>query len=188
MGKEFELKYAVPDRQARERVLRYLGDGVAVTKMSTTYYDTPSAALSQRKWTLRLRRENEDSVVTFKTAGDGRTRGEWEYRADSIDAEALAALGAPRELPELLREGIRPVCGAEFIRRAGCVMAMRSAVEVALDEGKLFRGDRELPICELEVELKDGREEDALAFAGWLAEFAGLREETKSKFVRAIEL
>ena len=58
-------------------------------------------------------------------------------------------------------------------------------MEIALDEGVLLGGGRELPIREVEVELKSGSEEAAVAFAKELAAAYGLLPENKSKFRRA---
>ena len=58
----------------------------------------------------------------------------------------------------------------------------------ALDEGKLLGGDKELPLCEVEVELKSGTDADALAYARVLARKFALRPEAKSKYLRALEL
>lgn len=190
MGKEFELKYAAAGPEILSGIQLMLDGCTETIHMATTYYDTKDAALSKRKWTLRLRQENDAFVVTFKTAGDGSTRGEWEYDADSIEfaAETLIDLGAPEQLADLLADGVQPVCGAKFIRRAITTETDGAVLEVALDEGKLFREDRELPICEVEVELKEGSEKAAVDFAKGLAMQFGLREEPKSKFVRAVTL
>ena len=188
MGKEFELKYAATAEAFAALTASFAG-GQEI-KMETTYFDTPSAALSARKWTLRLRRENGMGVVTFKTAGDGKTRGEWEYAAETVAdaAEKLVSLGAPKELEALLAEGIAPVCGAAFLRRAVSVTEGDAVLELALDEGILFRCEKKLPIREVEVELKTGTEEACRAFGEKLAAQYGLQEEPRSKFVRAVNL
>ena len=190
MGREFELKYAAKDAAVLEKILESMGRTAEEISMATTYYDTADGALSARKWTLRLRQENDDFVVTFKTAGDGKTRGEWEYDADSVEfaATTLVDLGAPQELEELLADGVQPVCGAEFLRRAVALELGGTVLELALDCGRLFRGEKEIPLCEVEVELKRGEEAAVRAFAGELAKKFGLKEETKSKFVRAVNL
>ena len=190
MGKEFELKYAAGDPAVLDEILAYVGRPAEEISMASTYFDTPKGDLSARKWTLRLRQENDDFVVTFKTAGDGSTRGEWEYNADSVEfaATTLVDLGAPWELEELLSDGALPVCGAAFLRRAVMLELDGTTAELALDCGRLFRGQKELPLCEMEVELKEGSEAAVRRFAEDLAKQFGLKEEPKSKFVRAVTL
>ena len=86
---------------------------------------------------------------------------------------------------DLTQKGVVPVCGARFTRQALTVELPEGAVELALDKGILFAGDREMPICEVEVELKDGDPAAAVQFAKWLAEKYALQPETRSKFKRA---
>jgi len=190
MGKEFELKYAVPSNAVLDALDVAMGGHGKVWRMATTYYDTPTGAMRARKWTLRVRRENENTVVTVKTPAPGGARDEWECRGtDPVTAAPqLTAQGAPKELEALLCEGVVPVCGAAFTRRAIPVQTGDTVVEVALDTGRLFREDRELPLCELEVELKEGSEAECAAFAHALAEKFGLTPEPRSKFARAVSL
>ena len=89
---------------------------------------------------------------------------------------------------ELTAEGIVDICGARFTRLAASLTAEGCTLELALDRGVLLGGGREMPLCEVEVELKEGSEEGALAFARHLAETYGLRSEKKSKFRRALDL
>ena len=72
MAIEYEWKF-----QATPHTLEAIQgafDGNAVTiSMETTYYDTPSGALSARHYTLRKRLENGLCVCTLKTpAGNAR--------------------------------------------------------------------------------------------------------------------
>ena len=100
----------------------------------------------------------------------------------------LIALGAPKELEEYTRNGVSPTCGAQFTRKALTLAAGEGTVELALDSGVLLGGGRELPFAEVEVELKQGRDEDAVTFAQALAARFGLTQEPKSKLCRALEL
>ncbi len=190
MGKEFELKYAVPSSDVLNRIEVALGGHAEIWHMATTYYDTLSGAMKARRWTLRVRQENENTVVTVKTPAPGGARGEWECPGTDPVAAAsrLVALGAPKELAALLCEGVVPVCGAAFIRRAIPVQLGDTLVEVALDQGRLFREDREMPLCELEVELKQGSETACIAFAEDLAKRHSLAPEPRSKFARAVAI
>ena len=186
MGREFELKYrATPPLQAALRQA-YPGNWQTVA-METTYYDTPDGRLGDLHWTLRRRMENGKFVCTLKTPAGGLSRGEWETEcADIIDAiPALLALGAPKELEDYTAQGVAESCGAKFTRLAGLLEAENCTVELALDEGILMGGGKELPFTEVEVELKAGSEEAAAAFAAKLAEEFGLTPEYRSKVARA---
>lgn len=188
MGLEFELKYkATP---ALQDELARLSQHWQTIAMETTYYDTPSLALSAKKYTLRRRLENGVSICTVKTPAGDNGRGEWETEAENIiDAiPVLCKLGAPEELTFLTAQGLIPLCGARFTRRAAQVKQGDTVLEIALDSGVLFSGSRELPLCEIEVELKSGSRLDALAFGAVLERCYGLQAEPHSKFRRALSL
>ena len=188
MGREFELKFRASSGQMDAIMEAY--SGFREIAMETTYYDTPEGSLSERKWTLRRRFENGMSVCTLKTPAENGGRYEWETECQEI-LEAipeLCKLGCPAELEELTREGIAQVCGARFVRQAATIVLEDCTVELALDRGILQGGARIQILREVEVELKAGSEEAAMAFARTLAETYRLIPERFSKYVRALAL
>lgn len=189
MGMEFERKY-MADPALFDRIRRDLMGSEEIFQMQTTYYDTPGGAFSRQHCTLRLRKENGRSVCTLKAPTRGLGRLEWETECDRIEAAipALCKLGAPEELLAPAAEDLIPICGARFTRIAKTVTLGQCVVEVALDQGVLTGGNRELPFGELEVELKSGTEAACLAFAQTLAHRYNLKEEPRSKFARALNL
>jgi inorganic triphosphatase YgiF len=189
MAIEFELKYSA-DVQAQEAILAAYPGGYHTYEMETTYYDAPNGGLSQRHITLRRRFENGRSVCTVKTPVSGFGRGEWECECDDIAVAVvrLVELGASRELLLLTAQGVKPICGAKFTRRALSLKYRGAELELALDRGVLLGGGKEIPLCEVEVELKSGEPEKAVAFAEDMAKKFGLRPEKRSKFRRALAL
>lgn len=195
MATELEIKYAVGDLQKLDCLLcdavvreRMTDAQFRYIRMETTYYDTGDGALSARRWTYRLRTENERSVITLKTPGEGYARGEWEWEGEYLDEapERLLALGAPEEAAKLLDPaGLQPVCGAKFTRILAELELDGAQCELCGDIGWLLGGGRQEPLCELELELTQGSEAVMLAYARALAEKYGLREEERSKFARA---
>ena len=188
MGREFELKYRADSRKI-DAIGAAFGDFSQI-RMETVYYDTPEGALSRRHWMLRRRYENGKSVCTLKTPLPDGSRGEWEAPCDDI-AEAipkLCKLGAPEDLSALVETGLTEVCAARFTRLAKQIVTERCTVELALDQGLLMGGGKELPFAEVEAELKSGDEAAAAAFAEALAQRFGLTPEPKSKVQRAMEL
>ena len=188
MGIEFELKFSAS--AARQAAIREKYPHLAPISMETTYYDTPDRVLSLRHWTLRRRLENGRSVCTLKIPAPGGARGEWETECGGIleAVPQLCALGAPGELAALTQGGVTEVCGARFTRLAGMIRLEDCAVELALDAGVLTGGGREVPLREVEVELKSGAREGAVAFAKALAEEFCLVPQPKSKYRRALDL
>ena len=188
MGREFELKFrATPEQQ--EAIAALYGDFSTIT-METTYYDTPNGDLSARHITLRRRLENGSAVCTVKTQLEGLGRGEWETQQERIEdaVPVLCKLGCTEDLVSLTAPGLVQVCGARFTRRSKTIDSEGCTVELALDRGVLLGGGKEVPLCEVEVELKSGEEADALLFARLLAAKFELIQEKRSKFRRALSL
>lgn len=185
MGREFELKYAAtPEKLA---AIRAQWENWTAISMETTYFDTQDGALSSQKCTLRRRLENGISVCTMKTPAAGFGRGEWDAQAPWCEETAAKLFAAAGREP-IPFEDLTAVCGARFTRLAKTVELPECTVEIALDEGVLLGGGRQIPLCELEVELKAGEETAAVAWAQHFAESYGLSAEPRSKFRRASAL
>ena len=185
MSIEFELKYrATPEILAA--VAADVKGSIRCFAMATTYYDTPNGALAQQRCTLRRRMENKKSVCTFKMPAGALGRAEFELECGSIQIAVpeLCKLSGFTEL-ENYGSALTEVCGARFDRVAITVDAGDCVVELALDTGVLTGGGREEPLCELEVELKEGSRDAAFAYAKALAFRYCLVPETQSKFRRA---
>lgn len=189
MGIEFEMKYrATPG--LLDTIDREITGECRVITMETTYYDTQDGALSARRYTLRRRMENDQSVCTLKTPAEGGGRAEYEVLCDRIEEALpeLCKLSGLEELTALTAGGLVRVCGARFTRIAKTVELPGCTVEIALDAGVLLGGGRELPLCEVEVEHKAGSREAAVAYAQVLAAQFSLTKEPYSKFRRALDL
>ena len=188
MGREFELKYRTTPEIIGKIQEKY-GEFTSIS-METTYYDTFDGKLFNRRWTLRRRLENQVSVCTLKIPLEDGSRGEWEVEAPGLitGIPELCKLGAPMDLMALTVNGIVPVCGARFTRLAKTLELEGCTVELALDQGVLTGRVKEQPLCEVEVELKDGSEEAAVRFAKSLQEAFSLSEEPDSKYRRALIL
>ena len=189
MGAEYELKYRASAGCQAAVIQEYPGNWESIA-MQTTYYDTPSGSLSAKRYMLRKRWENGVSVCTLKTSGKGNLRGEWEVNCRSITAAVteLCELGSPSDLEDLCAEGLIPICGAEFTRQVLQLQLPGCTAELALDKGILFSGKKELPLCEIELELKHGSKEALDAFGETFAAKYALEPEEKSKFARALSI
>lgn len=189
MAIEFELKF-----RATTDSLQAIDQAVSGIEtrfsMETTYYDGVSGQLSAKKYTLRHRLENHISVCTLKSPAGENRRGEWEVQCDDIQKaiDLLVQMGAPKDLKKLTDQGIVAVCGAKFNRIAKTVQFEDAILELALDQGILMGGGRQIPLCEVEVELKSGEPKQAEQYAKILAAKFGLHPEPHSKFRRAFDL
>lgn len=152
-------------------------------RLYTLYFDTPDGALVREGVALRVRRVGRRWVQTIK--GGGGSVGGLHRRE-----EAEAVVGGPR--PELAKlpaaslegalgksavcENLGVVFETRFDRLARTVyMNSGTTIEVAFDRGSVIAGERESPICEVELELKSGATADLLGLAravvregGWL--------------------
>lgn len=185
MGREFELKYAATPKTLE--VIRSHEDNWTEISMETTYFDTDNGALKAKKCTLRCRLENGISVCTLKTPADGLGRGEWAMESPWCE-ETVKALFDAAGYESIPFAQLHPVCGARFTRLAMNIEFADSAMEIALDQGALYGGNREIPLCEVEVECKRGEEAKTAAWARMLAKKYGLQPERFSKFYRASRL
>lgn len=186
MGRELEIKY----RLTRQQYAAMLGDHPALseTAMQTVYYDTPDGALGRRLWTLRRRQEGSRSICTCKIPLPDGSRGEWEAEEQDIFAALprLVSLGAPRELLSLGE--LRPHCGARFCRSFGPIVLPGGEAELAIDQGVLTGGSRELPLLEAELELKQGPDSLLWELDRLYTARYGLEKEPRSKLARAAAL
>ena len=194
MATETELKYRVGDLQLLDCILcdssirAAMREPFSYIKMQTTYYDTEDELLASNRQMLRLRTENDTSVVCFKTPAENGVRGEWECESAYLDEalETLIKKGAPDVLKTVKADALLPVCGAEFTRIFARLCPEDGLViEVCGDIGTLTGNGHRQELCELELELKEGTIAQLQAFGNTLSERYHLKTEPKSKQERA---
>lgn len=162
---EIELKLAVPPaaREAVRRRLNAYGAQRAV-KLTSVYFDTADRRLASQRCALRVRRIGEGPgarwVQTFKCAdepGALSRRREWESVVAGPRPHLKSLADSP--LTQLLAARparLVPVFRSRFERTVRQVRFQGALIDVALDEGTLRAGRRAEPICELELELREG--------------------------------
>lgn len=186
MALEYELKYTA-DEEILSSIANVLPPATQELRMHTVYFDTPAEDLAARRYTLRLRKENDKSIATLKTPAKGKGREEYEVEAADMEAAvpALCKLGAPAEIADLAAKGLEAVCEAKFHRTTWDLFIGDAYIELALDKGVLLGGGKEEAFCEVEVELKEGDKEIVDAFGADLANACGLKEQPRGKYQRA---
>jgi triphosphatase len=75
-----------------------------------------------------------------------------------------------------------------FLRSKMRVDTGKTICEVAIDEGEIVTDFGNLPICEMEIELFSGDQEDVRRIGETLAEKYGLTAENRSKYARGLKL
>ncbi len=156
---EQELKFYVPEssRAKLEQALRR--GAVTQTRLRAIYFDTPSRELARQHIALRLRLEGQQWVQTFKMPGDTLiSRLEFNHQRSGPELDLSVYQGTQAAMvlerlsqPLLMRYETRVLRTLRRQRVPGGV------VEIALDQGCIQAGELQLPVQELEVELKQGR-------------------------------
>ena len=204
MGMEQEINLRAASKDALETIVqdaaiaaRRLGEAEPI-RMNTTYFDTEDHLLASRRWVLRHRTENDDTVITLKTPADGNhIRGEWALsgphwiQGSQVSNQVYRALfsqGAPQGILALEGRTLQTVCGVQFLRRRFRLQLDGAVAEMALDLGTLHRGGRTAPLIEVELERLSGEFTTIEAFARELADRFGLIEEPLSKYQQTMAL
>lgn len=160
---ELKLRFA-PEQLARLKrhaLLREGQSGRSVNRrLYNVYFDTPKLDLHHAAMALRLRRVGGQWLQTLKGGGEVQgglhSRNEWEI---PVSGEALEFPSSPEwdtHLPRSLRKKLHPVFITDFSRTSRMLDWHGSRIELCFDQGEIRTGQRSLPICELELELKSG--------------------------------
>jgi inorganic triphosphatase YgiF len=200
---EREVKLEIPASQV-DGVVAAMGERARPLQLHALYFDTPDQALARAGIGLRVRREGKAWFQTLKARGSSLL----ERIEDTVPLRARGAKSAPvpdlslHALPEvaiLLRQAFDGTAGHPFpalalafeVRMDRLLLDVRqgdSLVELALDRGYVEAGGRRQPVCELELELKQGRFADVLHLARhWRAQH-GLWISVDSKAARGWRL
>ncbi len=201
MPAEIELKLAIAARDvgklARVPVLKAASRGRATTsRLHSIYYDTPELTLREQGVALRLRRIGTRWLQTLKSAG--RVEGGLHQReeletpvpAQILNYPALTQSGAAAVFADPgLPLRLQPVFATDFKRTSWQLEpASGTEFEFCLDRGAISAGAAQVPISEIELELKSGTPEQLLKFALRLLETVPLRLEPTSKAERGYAL
>ncbi len=192
MADEIELKLDLsPSAAAAIEASGLLPDEAGRVRQSSIYFDTPDQALARAGVSLRIRKSDGKRVQTIKAAGASAAglfaRSEWE-RAVRNDTPVL---DAKTPLPPGLGEcahAIAPIFEVGIDRHSWIVAEGDATIEVVLDRGKVVAGDRQSPICEIELELKSGAPAALFAFARKLDAVAPVRLGVLTKAERGYRL
>jgi len=202
--REVELKLFVPAASidhlwANPWLIAQAIGPLRVARLDNRYFDTPDRALAQRRMALRLRRSGRQWLQTLKVAdadeGALSSRGEWEMPVAGPVLELRRLRDTPLStiVPQRgLAARLAPVFTTSF-RRESRLLRLKdgSVVEFAFDRGLIVSGRgrsrRTLPICEVEIEAKEGTP-DLMKFAARLVRDVALVPLAASKAARGHRL
>lgn len=199
MGTETELKLSL----AAEDIPRLLQHALLAApakrlKLYNTYFDTPDLDLTKQRVAVRERRVLRKTLLTVKTAqrseGGISQRSEWEAPTTpgEFDFSTLVDDAQLAETLSMKASQLVPVFTTDFSRRVWTLNFRRATIEVALDQGNISAQraglTREQPICELELELKQGNPATLFALARMLSRHVRLHPADESKAARGYAL
>lgn len=198
MSQEIELKFIVhQDALAplRTALNALEGEHTSGRKLLNIYYETPDLQLRRHDMGLRVRGDDGRYEMTMKTAGQtiGGLHQRPEYNV-ALENPELELARFPAEMwpqglnVDALSETLAPLFRTDFQREKWVVTYGESRIEVALDQGEIVAGEHQEPLCELELELLEGRVEDVLSLAREKLLREGLRQGSLSKAARGYHL
>ena len=191
---ELKLECGVADLPALASHPLLQADGTPEPVVLTSiYFDTAKGDLRRAGLTLRVRREGERRVQTVKAAASGAglfDRAEWEgeIAGERPDLDRLAETPVPALLADLSDTDLQPVLTTVVERTTRLVVHGDSLISVTLDQGRIETKGGDVPLCEVELELEEGKPGDLFGLAQALAETVPLRLGALSKSARGWSL
>lgn len=184
---EQEIKLHIPGA-SRAGVLKQLSalPGPRRVRLRAMYFDTPDRQLGRQQAALRLRLEGRRWVQTFKMAGaDTMSRLELNHLRSGPELDLSVYAGTPAEkVLQAVGKDLQVRYETDVMRLGREVRTRTGTVELACDVGVFRAGDIELPISELEFELKKGKPAALFTLAQRWRMTHGLKLDLRSKAER----
>ncbi len=198
---EIELKLLISKEDIEKLLASDLLCGVMragsakTRKLVSSYYDTADLMLKKHGIAYRVRDKGdgtfEATVKTDRKSSSGlseRLELNLPLAKNEAVLKGFAALGLGYELTELAPCGVKKLFTVEVERTTYLLDLEGAVVELALDNGKIFAGDKFDLIDEVELELVAGEQEAMLQFAEAVRNIVPVRAEDRSKFARGLAL
>ena len=180
MGKEIEVKLAASKKMLEriekiEKVLHWNVEKKKEIHLVSHYFDTPGFNLLYNNLAYRVREEDGRHIVTLKSNGK-RRNGIYirEEKSDILlDGEDITSMYyLEKHFPEVLevskREPLSEVLTIDNNRHVLHLTNGDSLIEASLDFLYFIKGKRRIPYNELELELKNGTEEELAECSSFL--------------------
>lgn len=203
---EIEMKYGIKDKEIARSIWEdeYLlsmeeKDSREKVYMKASYFDTDDYILSKNDIAFRVRMEGSRIVASLKWKGASveglHTREEINVPVNDEacfimpDPEIFKESDIGRDMITLLAgRPLHSLLETRFLRSRMRIDTGKTICEVAIDEGEIVTDYGILPICELEIELFSGDQEEVRKIGDTLAEKYGLVPEDRSKYARGLKL
>ncbi|QIA62490.1 CYTH domain-containing protein [Vibrio astriarenae] len=165
-------------------------------ELGNTYFDTADNWLRRHDIGLRIRCFDGVFVQTVKTSGRvvAGLHQRPEFNAEHTSNKPELTLHPADIWPEgrtveEVQTQLIPIFSTNFTREQWLIgMPDGSQIEVAFDQGSVESGDKQEPICEVELELKSGQTEALFTLARAFSEEGGMRLGNMSKAAKGYRL
>jgi triphosphatase len=198
---EIEMKLLVADgadKIIQQQLLPTLSATVESCKLvlANDYYDSPMRSLRKHDIGFRIRTNQGSIEQTLKTRGTtmGGVHQRPEYNIELEQAQPQLSLFAKEVWPQELNvaELQTQLClmfSTNFTRHLYLLtLADGSQIELVWDKGEITSQQQTLPVCELELELKNGKAEHLFSLARSIAKLMPLKIGNASKAARGYAL
>lgn len=196
MSHEVELKFDLaPGDVERLRACPALAaEPRRTVHYETRYFDTGDDRLRGAGFSLRIRRADGQYTQTIKRKRASKAglfvRQEWDrpVAGFALDRAALKSTPLKRLLGAVKPKALASRVRTRFRRSSWLIERRGSRIEVVLDEGVVISGKAEAPLCEIELELLEGKPRALFELAGEIGAAVPLRLGVLSKQERGLAL
>lgn len=203
---EIEMKYSIADKEVADAIwnddyIEQISDPSSkeTVYMKSAYFDTDENVLLKHDVAFRVRMEGNKTIASLKWNGSSDD-GMHRHEEVNVPVDDSACFLEPS--PEIFKESeqgadmmeliggnrLHSILEMGFMRRRVRVDYGESIMELAIDTGEILTNDGELPICELEIELFSGDEEDVRKLGDIIKEKYDLSPLNISKYARGLSL
>lgn len=204
MSEEIELKFEIEPSSIKQ-LSTFLQtqriDEEHSLHLTNSYYDSLDNILRRHHASIRIRGIEENAKqdeyeITLKSSGGGQSiaglHSRLEFNAPlpnkQLNLSVLPATAFPSGLnADNLSKQLTLLFTTDFHRKTWLIYFNQSQIEVALDQGEISASGLNLPILEIELELKLGARVDLLLFAQKLSQF-NIHLFSQSKAARGYRL
>ncbi len=203
---EIEMKYRIPHKDMIEAIW----NDADILKMEETnsrekvfmkasYFDTDDYTLSKNNFAFRIRMEGNRIVASLKLKGESseglHTREEINVPVDDEgcfirpNPAIFRESDAGRQLIEMVgQQPLHSLLETRFLRSKLRIDTGTTLCELAIDVGEIITDFGNLPICEMELELFSGDQEELKKLGDSIAEKYQLIPEDTSKYARGLKI
>ena len=198
-NQEIEVKMEIKDEAQIENIRGFLQENKEQSwqriDMKAIYYDTEDNFYQKHKIAYRVRCENDCIVATYKS---GKVNSDGLFERVEINKKVtkltpdINVFAEDKDIWSLIKttkdKKFLPIVITDFVRECIELTWLDSKLEVALDLGFVQGRENKAPICEVEIELKQGKIEDLLSLKDELIKKFGLQISAISKYIKGLFL